>query len=349
MLSAARNGFSEDELERSRRFSRPLHAALILDLALSLGTLASLTRLHVGLPWYAAALVLPALVELVPGVVRLPVGAWRHHHAVAWGLSTQSWRGWAADRAKGLAVGAVLSTLALGSLFYAAHLWPNAWAWVAAPAAATLVLVLGVLAPVLLEPLWNRFEPLEDGPLAARLHQLAVAAGAPVAEILVADASRRTRGQNAYVSGLGRTRRLVLWDTLLASPHDEIAVVLAHELGHRVRRHVAVLTVVGMAGIAAFVVVLRLVRPQPVPQDAAAIALAGALAELVALPALSALSRRFERVADRFSLELTADAGAFRRLHRRLALANLAELQPPAWLYYWMMTHPTPSERIDSA
>ena len=349
MLSGTENSFSPAELERSRRFSRPLHAALLIDLALSLGTLAALTRVHVDVPWYAAALVLPALVELVPGVVRLPVGAWRHHHAVAWDLSTQSWRGWMFDRAKGLAVGAVLTTLALGSLFYAAHLWPHAWAWVAVPAAALLVLVLGVLAPVLLEPVWNRFTPLEDGPLAGRLHELAERAGSPVAEILVADASRRTRGQNAYVSGLGRTRRLVLWDTLLASPHDEIAVVLAHELGHRVRRHVVILTALGMAGAAAFVLVLRLVLPHPVPHDAAAIARAAALAELAALPALSALSRRLERAADRFSLELTADAAAFRRLHRRIALANLAELEPPAWLYYWLMTHPTPSQRIASA
>ncbi len=341
-------GFSDVELDRSRRFNRPLHAALLVDLALSLATLAALTQLHVGLPWYLAALVLPVLVELVPGIVRLPVGAWRHRHAVAWELSTQSWRGWGADRAKALGIGAVLTTLALAPLFFAAHWLPDAWPWLLAPAAAVLVLVLGALAPVVLEPVFNRFEPLADGPLSERLHGVAARAGAPLAEILVADASRRTRGQNAYVSGLGRTRRLVLWDTLLASPQDEIAVVLAHELGHRARRHVAFLTAAGMAGGAAFVIGLWLVLPHPVPHDAAAIALAATLAELAALPALSALSRRFERSADRFSLDLTRDPGAFTRLHRRLALVNLAELEPPSWLYYWVMTHPTAPERIDS-
>jgi STE24 endopeptidase len=342
-------GFSDAELGRSRRFNRPLHAALLLDLALALATLAALTQLHLGLPWYLAALVLPVLVELIPGVVRLPVGAWRHRHAVAWELSTQSWAGWAADRAKALAIGAVLTTLALAPLFFTAHWLPDAWPWLLAPAAALLVLVLGALAPVVLEPVFNRFEALPDGPLATRLHEVAARAGAPLAEILVADASRRTRGQNAYVSGLGRTRRLVLWDTLLASPHDEIAVVLAHELGHRARRHVAFLTAAGMAGAAAFVVGIRLALPHPVPHDAAALALAATIAELAALPALSALSRRFERSADRFSLEVTHDPGAFTRLHRRLALVNLAELEPPGWLYYWVMTHPTPPERLDSA
>lgn len=341
-------GFSDGELDRARRFHRPLHAALLLDLALALLTLAALTRLDVGLPWYAAALVLPVLVELVPGVVRLPVGAWRHSHAVTWELSRQTWGGWLADRAKALAIGAVLTVLALAPIFFTAHWLPDGWPWLLAPAAALLVLLLGALAPVLLEPVFNRFEPLEEGPLSTRLHETAASAGAPLAEILVADASRRTRGQNAYVSGLGRTRRLVLWDTLLASPHDEIAVVLAHELGHRARRHVAVLTAAGMAGAAAFVIGLRLVLPHPVPHDAAAIALAATIAELAALPPLSALSRRFERSADRFSLEVTRDPGAFARLHKRLALVNLAELEPPAWLYYWVMTHPTPPERLDS-
>ncbi|HST18325.1 MAG TPA: M48 family metalloprotease [Gaiellaceae bacterium] len=320
----------------------------MLDLVLSLATLAALTRLQLGLPWYLGALVLPVLVELVPGVVRTPVSAWRHRHAVAWELSTQSWGGWAVDRTKALAIGAVLTTLALAPLFFTAHWLPAAWPWLLAPAAALLVLVLGALAPIVLEPVFNRFEALPEGPLSVRLHETAARAGAPLAEILVADASRRTRGQNAYVSGLGRTRRLVLWDTLLASPHDEISVVLAHELGHRARRHVAVLTAAGMAGAACFVIGLRLALPQPVPDDAAAIALAATLLELAALPAISALSRRFERSADRFSLEVTRDPGAFTRLHRRLAVVNLAELEPPAWLYYWVMTHPTPPQRVSS-
>jgi STE24 endopeptidase len=345
----ARSGFSASEIERADRFNRPLRAALLVDLGLSLTALLALTRLHLRLPWYAAALALPALAELGPALVRQPVGWWRHRHAVAWGLSTQSGRDWAADRAKALAVGAVLTTVALWTLFAVARALPGGWPWALAPAAAVFVLLLGVLAPVVLEPIWNRFEPLPEGPLAQRLHEVARHAGAPVDQILVADASRRTRGQNAYVSGLGRTRRLVLFDTLLDAPPDELAVVLAHELGHRARRHVAVLTMLAMAGAGGFVVALRLVDPQPVPHDSAALVLAASLAELAALPLLAALSRGFERSADRFSLHVTGDTAAFRRLHRRLALANLAELEPPRWLYYWLSTHPTPSQRIDSA
>jgi len=344
-----RSGFTASELDRARRFNRPLHLALGVDLVLSLGALALLTQLSLPLRWIIAVVVWPVLVDLVPGVARLPVACYRHRHAVRFELSTQSWRGFAADRAKGLVVGAVLSLVALVPLFAVSRAFPDGWPWLVAPGAALLVLLLGVLAPVLLEPVWNRFEPLPEGPLAARLRDVASRAGTPVAQILVADASRRTRAQNAYVSGLGRTRRLVLWDTLLAAPHDEIAVVLAHELGHRRRRHVAIFTAAGMVGAAAFVVVLRLVHPHPVPHDSAAIVLAASLAELVTLPAFSGLSRRFERTADRLSLAVTGDPGAFRRLHHRIAVANLAELEPPRWLYYWAMSHPTPSERIDSA
>src|SRR5436309_1840001 len=169
------SGFTADEVERSQRYHRPRYAALVGGLALSVVTLALLTRLPLPGPWW--------------------------------------------------------------------------------------------LAPVLLEPVFNRFEPLADEALAARLLALADRAGAPGRAILVADASRRTTKANAYVSGIGRTRRVVLWDTLLASPHDQVAVVLAHELGHRVRRHVPVLTAVLMAGAAGFVLALPPVLPPPRPAD----------------------------------------------------------------------------------
>ena len=140
----------------------------------------------------------------------------------------------------------------------------------------------------------------------------------------------------------------MLWDTLLSTPHDQVAVVLAHELGHRVRRHVAILTALLMAGAAGFVVVLWLVLPHPRPTDTALVLLTGLALQLLALPPGSALMRRFERTADRFSRELTGDDAAYRALHHDLALQNLSDLRPPKWLYYWLFSHPTPPERLDS-
>lgn len=339
-------GFSDTEVQRSRRFHRPRYVALVLDLLLSVAVLAALTRLRLPLGFWAGALVYPVVVQTVAEAARLPIAWWRHRHDVRWDLSQQQPLGWAVDQAKGLAVGAALAVVAFAPLFAVVHWFPHDWPWLAALGAGALVFTLGVLAPVVLEPVFNRFTPLDDEELATRLHALAERAGVPVREILVADASRRTSRQNAYVSGLGRTRRVVLWDTLLAAPADEIAVVLAHELGHRVRRHVAVLTAVGVLGAAGFVACLRLVLARPAPHDAAAIVLLGLGLELAAAPAAAALSRRFERVADRFSVAVTGDRAAFASLHRRLALANLADLQPPAWLYAWFASHPTPPERI---
>jgi STE24 endopeptidase len=334
------SSFTDHQIEQASRYHRPRYVALVVDLVLSIAVLAALTQ--VSLPLILA----PAAIATVSSLVGLPVAWWRYRHDVAWGFAKQSPRTWALDHLKQLAIGAVLASLALVPLFLLVRAFPDGWPWPAAAGAALLVFLLGFLAPVVLEPVFNRFEPLRDDALSERLYALAARAGAPVREILVADASRRTTKTNAYVSGIGRTRRVVLWDTLLATPADQIAVVLAHELGHRVKRHVAFLTLLGMAGAAGFVVVLRLLRPQPEPRDTAFILLLALVLELATLPLASALARHFERVADRFSLALTGDRSAYRALHYELARANLSDLRPPKWLYYWMFSHPTPPERL---
>jgi STE24 endopeptidase len=139
-----------------------------------------------------------------------------------------------------------------------------------------------------------------------------------------------------------------VWDTLLETPRDELEVVVAHELGHRRMRHMLKGTILAMTGAVAFVAVLRLVLPHPAPHDAALVLLVATLLELAALPFASALSRRWERAADRFSVALTGDAPAFRRVHRRLALANLGDLAPPRLAYFLLYSHPTAPERLDT-
>jgi STE24 endopeptidase len=337
------SGFSDQEIDRARRYHRPRYVALVVDLVLSVAVLAALTQ--VSLPLAAA----PLVVALLVSAAGLPVAWWRYRHDVAWGFATEPPGAWALDRAKEMLVNAGLLLLALAPLFLLARYYPHGWVWPAAIGAALLVFLLGFLAPVVLEPVFNKFRPLDDEALSQRLHALADRAGAPVRDILVADASRRTTKTNAYVSGIGRTRRVVLWDTLLETPPDQVAVVLAHELGHRVRRHVAALTALTMASAVGFVLVLQALRPHPVPRDTAFILLLGIAGQLAVLPAASALLRRFERAADRFSLELTGDRAAYEALHHDLATTNLSDLRPPKWLYYWIFTHPTPPERLSDA
>jgi STE24 endopeptidase len=249
--------------------------------------------------------------------------------------------------------------LVLAGLVALIRLFPRAWPAIAAVAGAAVVVLLTYLAPVVFEPLFSRFEPLEDRELAAQLMGLADRAGVPVREVLVSDASRRTTKENAYVSGFGSTRRLVVYDTLLRkADRDEIALVVAHELGHRRERHVEWGTAIGAAATAAGVLVLwLLLRSDAVlratrasaagdPRIVPFVVLAVAVLNLLTLPPSNWLSRRLERSADAFALELTGDREAYVRTERGLALRNLADLDPDPFTYRLLFTHPAPAERI---
>jgi STE24 endopeptidase len=354
-----REGFSLDQVERARRYHRPLYVALAVDLSFAAGVLSVLSFTRVGdrlygavdgLPWWGAAPAFAALVVLVSALVRLPLGFWRGFvRERRWGLSTQRVGGWVADVVKGMLVGAVFSGLVELGLVALVRWSPGWWPLWAALALAAGVLVLSFLAPVVLEPLFNRFRPLDDAELVRDLRALADRAGVPVREVLVADASRRTNKVNAYVSGIGRTRRVVLYDTLLEKAGaPELRLVVAHELGHRRDRHILKATLLGMAGAVAAVLLVwaALGRDAGDPRNAPVVLLLGLGLELVTLAPGSALSRRWERAADRASLELTDDLRAFETAHRELALANLSDLDPPRLVYLLLFSHPTPPERI---
>lgn len=360
--------FTAEEVERARRYHRPLYVALGLDLALSL-TVPALFAFGPargwtpGLAWWADTVVWAGLVLVASALVRLPISYWRGYvHEHRFGFSTQTRRGWLVDRAKAVGVAVVLTSAVLLGLVGLARAFPRWWPVAAAAAAAAFVLVLSFVAPVVLEPIFNRFRPLADAQLAERLRRLADRAGVPVEHVLVADASRRTRKGNAYVSGLGRTRRVVVFDTLLEqSGAGEVGLVVAHELAHRRAGYVARSTALAMTGTAAGAVVLWAILEWDRLLGAARVAGAGdpavvplallvaGLLELGAAPLFAALSRRFEREADRGSLELTGDVDVFESAHRRLALANLSDLDPPRALYFLLFTHPTPPERIAAA
>ena len=371
-MDDARSLFSVEEVERARAYHRPLYLAWALGIALDLGVLAALTFTAAGdalfdpldrLPWGARTLLITAIVIGITTLATLPLSFWagflREH---TWGFSTQPLQGWIADRAKGLCVSLVLGGASLLGLVALARALPRWWPVVAVAAAAAVVVLLGFVAPVVLEPLFNRFTPLADEELAGSLRRLAADAGVPVEQVLVADASRRTTKQNAYVSGFGRTRRLVLYDTLLADgDHRQLRVVLAHELGHRRAGHLAKGTALAVTGAAAFITLLWALTRWPSlqaslgadgpgdPRIIPFVLLLGSSLQLVGAPFGAAISRRFEYEADRISVGLTTDLDSFERTHRTLAHANLADLDPPRLLYLALFTHPTPPERITAA
>jgi STE24 endopeptidase len=284
------------------------------------------------------------------------------------GLATQRLGGFLRDWSKGRAVGLVLTVLPLTALVLGARWRPAGWPLVAAAAAVLLVLVLALLGPVLIEPLFNRFRPLDPGPLRARLLELAETMRVPVGDVLVADASRRTTKVNAYVSGLGRTRRVVVYDTLLAaagpgSPGgaDEVALVAAHELAH-VRHRDVLWGTIGAAALAAVSVLaaIALFDLGPIhralgvtglgdPLAAPGLLLLASLGGLVAAPVASAISRWAEARADWVSLEVTRDPATAVAVERRLALENRADLRPNRLLMLLFASHPSTMARIAQA
>jgi STE24 endopeptidase len=304
------------------------------------------------LPWWGRAPAYAAIVVAASAAARTPLALWSGFvRERRWGFSTQRLPSWAADRVKAVGVNIVLTAAAMLGLVGLARALPGWWA-PAAAAFAFAALLLSFVAPVVLEPRFNRYSSLQDAALAGELRRLAERAGVPAREVLVQDTSRRTRKANAYVSGLARTRRVVVSDTLLeqASP-AEVRLVVAHELRHRRDRHVLLGTLLAMAGaVAATVVVWALLRTRVSdPHQVPLVLLIGLGIGLIALPAVTAVSRRWERAADRYSLELTGDRAAYEAAFRRLARTNLTDLDPPRLLYLLLFTHPTPPERLAAA
>jgi STE24 endopeptidase len=323
--------------------------------------------------WVPGRVVLAVVAVLaVRAAAGLPFSVRAYRQDARAGLATQGLDGFLRDWAKGRAVGLVLTALPLTALVLGARWEPPGWPLVAAAAAVLLVLALAVAGPVLIEPLFNRFSPLEPGPLRARLLELAATMRVPVGDVLVADASRRTTRVNAYVSGLGRTRRVVVYDTLLAAAGsgapagsgpgaDEVALVVAHELAH-VRHRDVLWGTIGAAALAAVSVLaaIALFDLGPVqralgvaglddPLAAPGLLLLAALGGLVAAPVASAISRWAEARADWVSLEVTRDPLTAVAVERRLALENRADLRPNRLLMLLFASHPTTMARIAQA
>lgn len=319
-------------------------------------------RLSPARPAVAVAIYI-ALLVLIFELLTLPLGYYagfvREH---AFGLSTQTRSAWFLDRAKGALLTFVLA-VPLGSLL--ALLWrryPAHWVLPAWGLAGAAMILLVALAPVVIDPIFNVIRPLRDPAMAQRVMALAGRAGIPVDQVYEMDASRRTRKGNAYVTGIGHTKRIVLYDTLLTgSRPDEVELVVAHEIGHWKRAHIwkgIGLSLLGM-GIALWCgarvldwAVRRGGFRLAGPADVAGIPLfllAMFVLSLASLPIQNAISRTFERQADRTSLELTGNPGAFIRSEVQLARSNLADLAPPRLVVWLLYTHPPVAERIRMA
>jgi STE24 endopeptidase len=295
-----------------------------------------------------------SLLSLASSVVELPAAFVQDYTLERrFGLSDQSRRAWLIDYAKSAVIGAALTAL-IATLFGAAvRRAPKAWPLLASIGTFPLFVLGNLIVPLYVMPLFNSFEPV-TGSLEDRLRRLATRFGVGDAEILRMDMSRQTRKANAFVTGVGRTHRIVLGDTLIDSfREDEIEFVVAHELGHYVSKDTWRLIGIGQLLAAFLFAFAAMVTPEREgdelrerPLLIARLAATMLLATQALRPLLFAFSRWREWAADRFAIEATRDAKAGATAFRRLRDQNLADADPPAWYELLFSSHPSLKKRI---
>jgi STE24 endopeptidase len=358
----ARAYFSEADIEKAESFRTGQLWIYVAQTALGLGVLLLIVRRP---PERLAALRRPVLagaavaaaISLAVGVAALPLSAVARERAKDVGLVTQDWVGWLGDVAKTRAIGAVFAAAGGAALVVGMRRFGPRW-WI--PGAVVVVAfgaITTYMGPVVLDPLFNEFKRVPPGELRSDVLELARKAGVDVGEVYEMDASRRTTAANAYVTGLGRTKRVVLYDTLVQDfTPGETRLVVAHELGHvhyrDVRNGLVWLAVVAPFGVWAAAVLAERLAPRGGalgPRAVPAVALSLALVVPVITIVSNELSRDVERRADAFSLDLTRDPDTFIAFQERIAVKNVSDPDPPELAHVLLGTHPTTLERIGQA
>lgn len=365
-----------ERLRRARRYNRTKEQLFLVGLVTSLVTGALVVfsgaaarvrtavqrRTGRGLPGDAATTTVYSLLGWLAALPLDYISSYVVEHR--YGLSNQTRTAWLTDHLKGLGVGLVLQTpLALAG-YTAIRRWPRTWWAIVSAASIPLTVLLAQLGPVLIMPLFNKYEPLKDRELAERLKALAARSGIEVADVLQTDMSRQTKKANAFFAGLGRTKRIILADTLLEQfTPEEIEVVVAHEIAHQAHRDIWRFIALGSVfTVALSFLVDRLARGTLARfgsrigtdrlGDVATMPLLSwflSIAGLLLGPVQNWYSRRIERRADAFALELTRDPVAFGSAMTRLAAVNLSDPKPPALVRLLLYGHPSIAERIDHA
>ena len=275
-------------------------------------------------------------------------------------LSNQRFRSWAWDEVKGFLVALVFGTIVVELLYFTIRQWPQHWWMLAWVLFMGLFILLAQLAPVVLFPIFYKFEPLEDEDLRRRLVVLSEHAGTHVRGVYRWKLSEKSKKANAALTGLGTTRRIILADTLLDNyTPEEIEAVLAHELGHHVHRHIlksifvqAAITLLGFWAAnwtLHYAVDHHMFEEMSDFADLPLLALVSVVLSFLLMPALNAYSRFNERQADRYAFESIASVEPFISSMNKLAEQNLAERTPSKWVEWFFQSHPSISRRLAAA
>jgi STE24 endopeptidase len=277
-------------------------------------------------------------------------------------LSNQTVSGWIADQFKGTLLAAIIGAPLLVGMFALLRVAPESWWFWGAAGYSLFGILLTALAPLILMPIFYRFQPLGDAyaELEARLLRLSEQAGAYVRGVYTFDMSRRTSAANAALAGLGRSRRIILGDTLLENfSDDEIETVLAHELAHHVHRDIALGIALQVPLTFVMFYLMHLLLNWAVsrlglsaisdPASLPILALVLSALGLVTMPLFNAWGRWREGMADEYALNMTQKPGAFASAMTRLANQNLSDVDPEAWVVILLHSHPPLRQRIERA
>ena len=372
-----RDYFSKAEIRRGARYARPQMLLALARAGVEVGLLVACVRAvrgrstetadgapapedqtsaDGGVRALAEGAAVGAGIAVASTLAPLPLAAVARRRAVKVGLVTQSWSGWAEDLVKSAAIEAIFAGVTGAGVVALTRRYPRGWWAPAAGASVALGAGLAALAPVVLDPVFNEFVPLPQGEARSDVLSLARAAGVKVGEVFSVDASRRTTAANAYVTGLGPTKRVVLFDTLLDRyDRDEVRGVVAHELSHVRHRDVprGVAYTALVAGPATLAIQRLSWALAPGREGTAtalpAIALAAGIVSAPLGMIGSRMSRAIERRADDFSLRLAGAPDAFVSFERKISLQNVADVRPPHLFGRIAATHPPTVERIGAA
>jgi STE24 endopeptidase len=311
---------------------------------------------------YSIALFLYLLMlTLISKAIGFPLEYYGFRLEHRYHLSNQRMRSWLVDELKGLLVGLLLATIAVELIYFLLRQVPQYWWLIAWAVFMGLFVLLAQLAPVVLFPIFYKFEPLENEELKRRLIVLSERAGTRVRGVYKWHLSEKSKKANAALTGLGATRRIILADTLLDNySDDEIEAVLAHELGHHVHRHI-LKSIFMQAGITLFgfwlanQVLQYAVERRNMFETMSDFAnfplliLVSTGLSFLLMPALNAYSRFNERQADRYCFESVASVEPFISSMNKLAEQNLSEKTPSRWVEWFLHSHPAITKRVAAA
>jgi STE24 endopeptidase len=367
--TAARNEdfFDEAQLADLRAYSRPRKKVdlvakvvvgaldVILIFLLDLGP--EVAGWVDGSPWPVRLVVVAGVFALISQVLLLPADWWATMvHDRRHGLSNQGAGLWAGDQVKGLALNVVLSGLLLVPIFWAIRTF-DTWWLVGGLVFFAVALFLNFVYPVLIMPRFNKFTPMEQGPLRSRIEEIARLAETSIEGVYTMDGSKRSRRGNAFVAGFGPTKRVVVYDTMLSFPLEQIAQVVAHEIGHYRLNHIPkTFPLAGLQMLVALAFVQYVIGSDTVlgwagvedlgDPGAAPLFLLGIGVPMAGLALVSAwVSRRNEREADLEALELLGDPTSFVAMWPSFVELNKADLEP-GWWDRLNASHPGVAERM---